>query len=270
MAIVEIRRTLVDHGIDERRVRMRQLVGIVTALRGLRAHLRIAQVREVRVVELDVPAARRVERGELVAIHLREVFEEFIQIRIRGDVDSLPSAAEVHHRRRRDGDLRRPGHDRPKKIEVGGLNVLDVPQLARDGHPRRCEVDLAGPRAELRRDAAGHGDALQPLQEVDVKERAAELAVGDALQPDRFLFPNHITDGFVFDPAELLLRDFTALASRARVFQMLGPEQTADVLGAKGRVQQGHWAPPGAGGAASYQELDGRRARSTSARAAPT
>ena len=60
---------------------MRQLVGIVTALSGLRPHLRIAQEREVRVVELDVPAARLVERGELVAIHLREVFEEFIQIR---------------------------------------------------------------------------------------------------------------------------------------------------------------------------------------------
>ena len=83
-----------------------------------------------------------------------------------------------------------PGRDRPKKIEVGGLNVLDVPQLARDGHPRRREVNLTGPRAELVAMPPDDGDALQPLQEVDVKERAAELAVGDALQPDRFLFPN--------------------------------------------------------------------------------
>ena len=46
-------------------------------------------------------------------------------------------------------------------------------------------------------------DAFEPLEEVDVKERAAELAVGDALQADVLLLPDDVADGVVFDRAQL-------------------------------------------------------------------
>jgi hypothetical protein len=78
---------------------------------------------------------------------------------------------------------------------------------------------------------------LQPLEKVEVKERPAEFAVGNALQPDRFLFLDDFPDGVVFDRAQLVFRNFVSLKARACILETLGPEQAADVVGAERRVQ---------------------------------
>ena len=78
-----------DRGIDELCVAARQLIGIVAALLGAFAQLRIAQVREVRIVELNVGAARFAERFELVPIARRDVGVERLEIGIRVLADRL-------------------------------------------------------------------------------------------------------------------------------------------------------------------------------------
>src|SRR4029450_2206074 len=108
------------------------------------------------------------------------------------------------HRRRRDRHLGRLARHRLQELEIRRLNVLHVAQLAGYRHTRRRKIDLTIARVEFRRHTAGNSDALQALQEIDVKEGAAELAVGDALQTDGFLFTDDIADGVILDRAELV------------------------------------------------------------------
>jgi hypothetical protein len=86
-----------------------------------------------------------------------------------------------------------------------------------------------------------------------VKERPAELAIGDALQTDRFLLLHHITYGVVLNRAKLFFRDLVSLKTCARFLQMLGSKKTADVISAKRRVQPWHGTSRGA---ASYIFFD--------------
>src|SRR5688500_11676619 len=98
-----------------------------------------------------------------------------------------------------------------------------MPQLAGDRHAGRREIEFAVARVKLRADAGRRRHALQSLQKIEVKELSAELAVGDALQPDDFLLADDVPDGVVFDRAQLVLRDLFLLETPARVLEMLGP-----------------------------------------------
>jgi hypothetical protein len=211
----EVRRPRIDHRIDQRRVGVRQVIRVLTRVPSLVPDLRVAQVRQVGVVELDVPTPRLVERRHLVAVGLRQILEELIQVGVRRDVDALASSAKVHHRGGRNRDLRRPGGHRLKKREVCCLDVLHVPQLAGDRHAGRREVDDALAGVKLRGDAAGDCNALQPLEKVDVKHRPAEFAVGNALQSERFLLLDDGADSVVFEGTQFVFRDFVSLKTLA-------------------------------------------------------
>ena len=68
-------------------------------------------------------------------------------------------------------------------------------------------------------------------------ERAPELAVGDALQAGILLLLDHALDRLVFDRFQRRVVDLAALMLRARLFQFGGPQQAANVLRAKGRIE---------------------------------
>ena len=78
------------------------------------------------------------------------------------------------------------------------------------------------------------GDAFQLLEEVDVKERAAELAVGDAFQAGVLLFLDDVADVRVFDLPQLGLRDGARLLLPARLDERRRPEKAAPYR--RGRV----------------------------------
>jgi len=111
---------------------------------------------------------------------------------------------------------------------------------------------MAAERAELADDAQHHGPRLHALEldlalaeigldtvelaeEIVVPERTAVFAVGDRLQPDRFLLLDDAFDLAVFDRLQLLGRDLAALALGAGVFQCRGAKKAADVVGAERR-----------------------------------
>jgi hypothetical protein len=77
---------------------------------------------------------------------------------------------------------------------------------------------------------------LQPLEEIDVKVRPPELAVGDALKPDVFLQPDDVGDRRVFDGAQRRLADLTLLATLACGQQLRRTQEAADVIGAERRL----------------------------------
>ena len=116
--------------------------------------------------------------------------------------------------------------------------------LALDMHGRRLEADLAAVvLAELGDELAVVGlDAVELLEEVDVKIGAAEFAVGDPLEADAFLRPHHLADAFVLDRPQLFGRQGLGEEFLARRAQALGAEKAADMIGAKRRL--GHRNPP--------------------------
>ena len=69
-----------------------------------------------------------------------------------------------------------------------------------------------------------------------MEEGAAELAVGDALEPDVLLPADRLSDAFVLDRAQLVRAALAASVARARREQPLGPQQAADLIGAERRL----------------------------------
>ena len=237
-------RPVADRVIDQPAVELGERVGIVAAGARALADGRVAEIGEIGVVELQVAAAARRQIGDLVAIGGGEVDVEWLEVGIDALADRLPAAAEMQHRRRRDADLRRLRHDALEEVEVGALDRLDVADLAFDVHRRRLEADLAAVvLAELGDELAVVGlDAVEPLEEIDVEIRAAELAVGDPLEADVLLRAHDLADARVLDCAQCLGRQGLGERLLARRPQAFGPEKAADMVGAERRL--GHRNPP--------------------------
>ena len=110
-------------------------------------------------------------------------------------------------------------------------------------HGRRLEADLravvlAERGGEL---AVAHLDAVELLQEIDMEIGAAELAVGDPLEADLLLPPDHLADALVLDGAQRRRVDLVGEELLPRLAQGGGTQEAADVIGAERR---GHWLLP--------------------------
>ena len=90
------------------------------------------------------------------------------------------------------------------------------------------------PSGLLDRDRDVGLDAAELLEEVDVEVGAAELAVGDALEAHVLLELHDLGDRLVFDLAQLLGRDLALGLLLARLQQVLGAQEAADVVVAGG------------------------------------
>src|SRR5690606_3033948 len=78
-------------------------------------------------------------------------------------------------------------------------------------------------------------DARQALEEVDVEEGAAELAVGDALQPHVLLALHHPADAVVLDRAQPVVVERAGRMPLARLDEAPGAQEAADVVGPERR-----------------------------------
>jgi hypothetical protein len=202
-SVVSFSRSKSGEEAETHRVPPRQLVRVVVAPLDLGTHALVAQVRQVRVVELHKPRAGVVQRAQLLAVHGREVLEEHLEVRVRGLADGAAAAAEVHHGRARDAHLCRHG---PVNLQLGGRarelaaqkdKVVDgdgarPPQLARDGDDGRLlqPVWPHGPVVLL-------PDAVELRQEVEVEVLSPRLAVRDGAQPRPQLRAHELRDGRV-------------------------------------------------------------------------
>ena len=128
-----------------------------------------------------------------------------------------------------------------KKVEIRPLDRPDPLDLAPDMHRRRLEPDLgAVVLAELRDEfAVMRLDALEALEEIDVKVGAAELAVGHSLQAHVLLRMHDLADAFVLDRVQVGRREPARGEALTRVSQSLGAKKAADVVGAERRTAHG-------------------------------
>ena len=70
-------------------------------------------------------------------------------------------------------------------------------------------------------------------EEIGVEVLAAELAVGDRLQPDLLLLRDNPPDGHVFGSAELLCGNFPSSVIIAELLKLGGTQQAAHVIRSK-------------------------------------
>src|SRR6185503_17457007 len=171
---------------------------IVTILAASVADLRIAQVGEGHVVELQVAAARPGERADRGAVDLGRVLPEFVEVGIGLLRDAGAARAQMQHRRLRDGELAGLLRDRFQEREVVHHDRLRVAELADDVRYRRLvhrAVEL-GRRPRDRRER----HAVELREEVEVPPVAAELAVGDRLEADRLLLRHDSPDRLLARP----------------------------------------------------------------------
>ncbi len=231
-------RDIGNRRVDQIAVDRAERFRIVAAVLHLLAIFRIAQHGDEDLVELQIAAAGIGKGAHRFLVGLAEIGEELIERRIDRLVDRRGTRAAVQRRRRRNGHFRRARGVRFEEFEM-----LD--------HRMAGEADLAGDLDALvarrhrgKGDAGIHDmalDAVEPPQEVEMPPRAAEFAVGDRLQPGRFLFLDDVLDGAVLDRLERGGVDLAFGALLARLFQRGRPQQAADMIGAERRLGSLHY-----------------------------
>ena len=119
--------------------------------------------------------------------------------------------------------------------------VVGEPDLADDARALRPGLQA------LERDALLHDvtfGAVETPEKVEVPPGAAELAVGDGLEPHLFLLLDHALDLAVFDRLELGRADRALGALLARRLQGRRTQQAAHVIGAERRLGSLHGSLP--------------------------
>ena len=218
--------------------------GDEVALRG------VVEVREARVVELQVGAAHLAQRADLVGVGGGEIGPEVVELGIDGVVDRGAAAAVVDHAGGGDGELRRRRrHARLQEGEVVGEDRLLQRHAAGDAHRRRLPRDRPRLVVELDQDLlVGVGDPAERVDEVHVPGRAAELAVGGRLQADLLLLAHDVANRVVLDGAQLIGAQAPGGVLGSRVRELRGTQERPDVVGAE------RGAGPGGHGASSSSD----------------
>src|SRR5258705_3297449 len=78
--------------------------------------------------------------------------------------------------------------------------------------------------------------ALELREEIEVPPVAPELAVGDTLQADGFLLPDHVPNGLIFNFLQRFFFQRSFFPLGTRLGELPRSEKTADLVGAKGRL----------------------------------
>ena len=205
----------------------------------LRQLLLGAQIGPHRVVELQVAAAGVVERLDGLAVELGEVVEVGAHVGIGRLADGLAPAAEVHHRRRGDGHLRR---------DLGvGLQELEVLEHGMVGGKVELARDLQALGLGLRRRGTGcRGRARRARSPSRCQkkskchqERRNSPSVASC-RPTSSCLPDDLPDLLVLDRLQLGGVICALLALGARVLERRGAQQAADHVGTEGRRGRRH------------------------------
>ena len=220
-------------------------VGLVLMLRVAadRAHvlalLRVVDVGEARVVELEIRAAELGDATHLLPVRSDEVGPELVEVGVERLVYRGSAAAVVDHARRRDRQLRHlPFRGaRAQEGERVAEDRVRQPDPAAHVQRWRGELDRAPLVAELHVQRLVHHlrDTVEGVDEVHVPRRAAELAVGDRPQADVALQLHDVADRGILGRAELVAVDPAGRVVLPRPQQLGRAQEAADVIGAEGR-----------------------------------
>ena len=111
------------------------------------------------------------------------------------------------------------------------------PDLA--GDVRRDELVLVALIVLERQNGSSQAEAFDPLDEARPVGGAAELTVGDDLKADVFLHLDGFADALILHAREFGVVDLMSMVAAKRLAKRGGPQQAADVIGAKRRAAVG-------------------------------
>src|SRR5262249_46010582 len=159
--------------------------------------------------------------------------------------DRLASAAKMHDRRRRDGDLRHGARDRYQELEILDEDAaFRARQPAAHLHGRRAVQTLSRIRVEADRQLGrNHLDVAELQHEVAVPGMAVVLAVGSEPESQVLLQAYDLADRRLLDRTQFLRRQVALLGPLARRDQRVRTDQAADMVGAERRFAAWHAAP---------------------------
>jgi hypothetical protein len=231
---------IAERGLDQPHRQREHRVGILAAGPALRAHALVAEVGQAHVVELEVPAARRVEVGDLGSIRGGGVLHEAVEIRVHARADVGAPDLRVQHARRRDRELGGARGDtlqEPERIDEYRRRSrhprIDLQVGPREVHVTRPSVERHGPPPPLA------GQTTETGEKVHVPRPTSHLAVGDTLQAGGFLQAHRLADRRILCRGEGGSVRAPFLRLEAQRLQGRGPQQAADVVGAEGRARGG-------------------------------
>src|SRR6516162_1952716 len=231
-----------DRVVDELGVGLRQRLRILADVGDLPAQLGIAEISEVDLVELNITAAGAREIADFLAVETGKIVIERDDVGIGLRVDRRTPAAKMHDAGRRQGDFRHRPRDRSEKPEIIDENAAVRPRELAGDRKRRWAVQaiaFGGMEAhrKLRRD---HPHVAEFQHEVAVPRLAIVFAVGGELEPHLFLEADHLADRSLLDALELVRLDFALLRPLTRCDERIGPNEAADMLGAKWWLAASH------------------------------
>jgi hypothetical protein len=124
-------------GVDHLGIAARQRDRVVAVGTTVLLDLRVAQIGEGHVVELQIAAAGLCQMGNGLSIRRGHVGPERVELRIRRAIDCRAAAAQVQHRRRRDRHLRRP-------VVLDFRNLKSSTMIGREQPMRPVTVGIGG------------------------------------------------------------------------------------------------------------------------------
>src|SRR5215472_14736229 len=187
--------------------------------------------------ELQIAATGVVERLHCLLVGIAEIVEELIEIGIDAFLDAVLGQAEMQHRRRGDGHLRRDLAVGFEKLEVRQHRMVGKADLAHDAQPLRLGLHATELDALL---GLVNLDPVEHAEEVEVPPGAAELAVGRKLKAEFLLLLDDLFDLAVLDRLELGGGNSALFALCARLFERRGGQEAADMIGAERRFGSLH------------------------------
>src|SRR5262245_50837056 len=227
-------------GIDQIGIALGELARVVTAPFLSLAVVGVAQHGDEHFVELQVAAACIGEGTHALAVGGAQLAEELLERRVGLLAHRGAAGAAVERRRRRDRDLGRSRRVRLDELEMLQHRVVGEAEFADDARALRPGLHTLERNALLHHVAFG---AVEAPQEVEVPPGAAELAVGDRLEPDLLLLLDHALDLAILDRLERG-RIYPALGVLlARLLQRCRTQQAADMVGAERRLGTLHVRP---------------------------
>ena len=219
--------------IDGARIADRQCVGIVAVAPASFPELRIAQVGERHIVELQIGAALIGKKSDGAPVGVRNLVPKLGKVWISLARHRVAAAAHVEHRGRGNrllGGLRCGILEKRKRLGHDRLRAADPP-----GHGRHGRLLVGSAEATLIRHG-GDAHTIELAQKIDVPIVAAQLAIGDRAQADRFLPLDDCTYRVVLDAPQLLGGNCPPLELRPRLDELPRSEQASDLIGAKRRL----------------------------------
>ena len=231
-----------DDRVDDVDIGLEQILPIVAARAQQLARAVVAELDERGLVDLQIGAARIGERLHFLVVGGDEVGPEIVEIGIDLAADMVAAGAVV--------DIGRAGQRHLGRALGQRLEEREVARVA-----RALPCDLARHLGDAARHAVAMRVGLAPallLAERDGDARdarggegigigvAAELAVGDGLEPHLLLHRHDIANRLVLLGAQLLVVDPVDVVLDARLEEMRRAQQAADMVGAEGGRGMGH------------------------------